>query len=105
MNSSPRWLISMTDMPLPCQSSISCAAFASTGSGSTAGPALKLNTRAIESLLVDLCVAAARRLRAGIRLAAAAVRFAVDRLAVAVTVAVRHVLRLLDRLHTRERFV
>ena len=47
MNSLPRWLISITDMPLPCQSSISAAACCSTGSGSTAGPALKLNTRMV----------------------------------------------------------
>ena len=46
MNSLPRWLISITDMPLPCQSSISAAALLSTASGSTAGPALKLNTLA-----------------------------------------------------------
>src|SRR5467141_3456738 len=45
MNSMPRWLISITDMPDPCQSSISAAACASTSSGRTAGPALKLNTR------------------------------------------------------------
>src|SRR5204862_8346095 len=45
MNSLPRWLISITDMPEPCQSSISEAAFSSTSSGRTAGPALKLNTR------------------------------------------------------------
>ncbi len=45
MNSLPRWLISITDMPLPCQSSISAAACASTLSGSAAGPALKLKTR------------------------------------------------------------
>src|SRR3989442_793318 len=45
MNSLPRWLISITDSPAPCQSSISAAACASTSSGSTAGPALKLNTR------------------------------------------------------------
>src|SRR5438067_1456186 len=44
MNSLPRWLISITDMPEPCQSSISAAACDSTSSGSAAGPALKLNT-------------------------------------------------------------
>jgi len=44
MNSSPRWLISITDMPLPCQSSISAAARSSTSRGNTAGPALKLKT-------------------------------------------------------------
>ena len=42
MNSLPRWLISITDMPEPCQSSISSAAWRSTGSGKAAGPALKL---------------------------------------------------------------
>ncbi len=47
MYSLPRWLISITDMPLPCQSSISSAACRSTGSGSAAGPALKLKTRVI----------------------------------------------------------
>src|SRR5260370_2304499 len=46
MNSLARWLISITDMPEPCQSSLSAAACASTSSGRTAGPALKLNTRA-----------------------------------------------------------
>jgi hypothetical protein len=45
MNSLPRWLISITLMPLPCQSSISAAAWRSTGSGRAAGPALKLKTR------------------------------------------------------------
>src|SRR5216110_3785193 len=45
MNSLPRWLISITDMPDPCQSSISEAACASTSSGRTAGPALKLKIR------------------------------------------------------------
>jgi len=42
MNSLPRWLISITLMPEPCQSSISAAAWRSTSSGSTAGPAEKL---------------------------------------------------------------
>src|SRR4051812_36714689 len=44
MNSLPRWLISITDMPEPCQSSISAAACDSTSSGRAAGPALKLKT-------------------------------------------------------------
>src|SRR5262249_51687721 len=39
------WLISITHMPVPCQSSISAAAVRSTGSGSTAGPGLKLKMR------------------------------------------------------------
>src|SRR6516164_6717602 len=47
MNSLPRWLISITDIPLPRQSSISSAACRKTGSGSVAGPALKLKTRVI----------------------------------------------------------
>jgi len=41
-NSLPRWLISITLMPLPCQSSISEAARCSTASGMAAGPAEKL---------------------------------------------------------------
>src|SRR5260221_2401221 len=45
MNSLPRWLISITDMPEPCQASISEAACARTSSGRTAGPALKLKPR------------------------------------------------------------
>src|SRR5438477_2137368 len=48
MYSGPRWIISITDMPLPCQSSISSAAWRRTGSGRVAGPALKLKTRVIE---------------------------------------------------------
>jgi hypothetical protein len=40
-------------MPLPCQSSISAAACCSTGSGNTAGPALKLITLAISYLLPE----------------------------------------------------
>src|SRR5512147_2263093 len=50
MNSGPRWLISITDMPLPRQSSISSAACRSTLSGSAAGPALKLKARVIERI-------------------------------------------------------
>ena len=50
MNSLPRWLISITDMPLPCQSSISSAAWRSTGSGRAAGPGLKLNGRVMARL-------------------------------------------------------
>jgi hypothetical protein len=41
-NSWPRWLISITLMPLPCQSSISDAACCSTSAGMAAGPAEKL---------------------------------------------------------------
>src|SRR5215470_13363825 len=55
MNSLPRWLISITDMPLACQSSISAAALRSTASGSVAGPGLKLKTRikASEPVLIN----------------------------------------------------
>ena len=63
MNSLPRWLISITDMPLPCQSSISSAAWRSTDSGSVAGPALKLKTRVIENLRGE-CAERAGRLAA-----------------------------------------
>src|SRR6185312_10150765 len=45
MKSLPRWLISITDMPLPRQSRSSPCTRSSTGSGSAAGPALKLKTR------------------------------------------------------------
>src|SRR5262245_48327565 len=51
MNSWPRWLISITDMPEPCQSSISEAACSRTSSGRTAGPALKLKTRLLRRVL------------------------------------------------------
>ena len=39
----PRWLISITDIPEPFQSSISACARSITAVGSMAGPALKLN--------------------------------------------------------------
>ena len=67
MNSLPRWLISITHMPVPCQSSISSPARASTSSGSTAGPALKLKIRDISGSWVPANRApdrpAARRIR------------------------------------------
>src|ERR1043165_5771472 len=47
MNSLPRWLISITPMPEPCQSSISSPARDRTSAGSIAGPALKLKIRDI----------------------------------------------------------
>src|SRR6185369_11372877 len=47
MNSFPRWLISITPMPVPCQSSISSPARDRTSAGSIAGPALKLKIRDI----------------------------------------------------------
>src|SRR4051812_8749325 len=39
----------MTDMPWPCQSSISSRNCSSTASGNAAGPALKLNTRFMDA--------------------------------------------------------
>src|SRR5208283_4227854 len=45
MNALPRWLISMTDMPLACQSTNSSRACAITSVGSAAGPGAKLKTR------------------------------------------------------------
>src|SRR5690349_5294315 len=68
MNSLPRWLISITLMPLPCQSTISSAAWRSTASGSMAGPAEKLNARcamAVTSLLLGRGWCGRRRCRAG----------------------------------------
>src|SRR5215211_3349053 len=44
-NSLERWLISITDMPVPLKSSNSACAFSRTSSGRTAGPGLKLKTR------------------------------------------------------------
>src|SRR5690554_2964033 len=44
-----RWLISMIDMPVPCQSSSSARACSRTASGSAAGPAQKLKARVMES--------------------------------------------------------
>jgi hypothetical protein len=58
-NSGERWLISITDIPLPRQSSSSSRMRSSTGSGRAPGPALKLCTRltarseAIDVLTLD----------------------------------------------------
>src|SRR5512137_372632 len=46
----PRWLCSMTDMPLPARSSSSSRARSSAGRGSAAGPALKFILRAMVCL-------------------------------------------------------
>src|SRR6056297_3878532 len=45
-NAAPRWLSSITDMPVPAKSVSSSRARSSTARGSAAGPALKLWTRA-----------------------------------------------------------
>src|SRR5581483_7580055 len=74
MNSLPRWLISITDMPLPCQSSSSSPARESTSAGSIAGPALKLKIRDILSLvLVDRGAGLGRRLLGALAAVAIAV--------------------------------
>src|SRR5215208_575101 len=44
-NSFERWLISITDIPVPLKSINSACAFSSTSSGRTPGPGLKLKTR------------------------------------------------------------
>src|SRR5438270_12040779 len=46
MNSLPRWLISITDMPASCQLTSSHFAFSRTSTGIVAGPAPKLKMRA-----------------------------------------------------------
>src|SRR5215831_5370298 len=46
--SGERWLISITDMPLPRQSRSSSRMRSSTERGRAAGPALKLKTRLVE---------------------------------------------------------
>src|SRR3954470_23523382 len=45
VNSLPRWLISITDMPASCQLTSSHLAFSSTSTGMVAGPAPKLKIR------------------------------------------------------------
>src|SRR5215469_14755942 len=45
MKALPRWLTSMTELPLPCQSSSSSRTCSRTSTGSVAGPEAKLNTR------------------------------------------------------------
>src|SRR6266550_2403728 len=42
-----RWLISITDMPTPGSDNISLCASSKTGTGITAGPALKLKIRSV----------------------------------------------------------
>src|SRR5436190_6949405 len=46
VNSLPRWLISITDIPASCQLTSSHFAFSSTSTGMVAGPAPKLKMRA-----------------------------------------------------------
>src|SRR5947209_12146425 len=56
MNSLPRWLISITDMPASCQLTSSHFACSRTSTGMVAGPAPKLKMRA--SGLMSAAVAA-----------------------------------------------
>ena len=50
VNSLPRWLISITPQPAPCQSSSSSLTCSSTSAGKTAGPAAKFQTRDMAAL-------------------------------------------------------
>src|SRR5258706_15837326 len=50
-NSFERWLISMTDIPVPLKSSNSACACSSTSRGRVPGPGLKLNTRFVMRIL------------------------------------------------------
>src|SRR5690606_20731069 len=63
--SSLRWLISITDRPRPCQSSISAWARSRTAVGSAAGPAQKLWARLLTSTL-SLCAVAGLRAFLGV---------------------------------------
>src|SRR6266700_3528322 len=45
-----RWLISITDIPIPGSATICARASSKTGTGNTAGPALKLKIRSVISL-------------------------------------------------------
>src|SRR6185437_1821469 len=93
MNSRPRWLISITDMPASRQLTSSHFAFSSTSTGMVAGPAPKLKMRAV-GLMGEAAIAAA---------VAVAVAVAIG-IAVAVTVAVLAVLlvAILDALEAGE---
>src|SRR5215471_7537233 len=52
-NSGDRWLISITDMPEPRQSSSSSRMRSSTATGRAAGPALKLKTRFVAGAITE----------------------------------------------------
>src|SRR5512135_2728169 len=113
MNSRPRWLISITDMPASCQFTSSHFAFSSTSTGMVAGPAPKLKMRAA-GLTGEAAIAALRALEAFLtrgRALAFALRFAAAfpvavgvAIAVAVAVAVLAVLlvAVLDALEAGE---
>src|SRR5262245_1195919 len=99
MNSGPRWLISITDMPVPRQSSISSPARARTSAGSMAGPALKLKMRDIQSLSVNRGCRS-RRLGLDIAVGCSAAVAALGTVPVAIAVAVD--VALLDALEAGE---
>src|SRR6185295_2309273 len=54
-NTLPRWLCSMIPMPLPATFQMASCALRRTGSGSTAGPALKLWMRSVIAGPFDVC--------------------------------------------------
>src|SRR6266496_3395441 len=61
-----RWLISITDIPTLGSDSMSRCASSKTGSGKTAGPALKLKILSVMSLLLECAGRAKRRRRFGL---------------------------------------
>src|SRR5688500_5411499 len=84
VNSLPRWLISITDMPASCQLTSSHFAFSSTSTGMVAGPAPKLKMRAaglicgaaaiaIASVGCDIVVRRGRGVRRAVPVGAVAV--------------------------------
>src|SRR5438445_4167886 len=89
MNSLPRWLISITDMPASCQLTSSHFAFSSTSTGIVAGPAPKLKMRAAGLIrgAADIAASVRRGLvaRRGIR---GGIDDRGDRMPVAVAIAV-----------------
>src|SRR6478735_7515824 len=54
-NTLPRWLCSMMPMPLPATFQMASCAFRRTGSGSAAGPALKLKMRSVIGAFLVVC--------------------------------------------------
>src|SRR5690348_10353409 len=97
MNSRPRWLISITDMPASCQLTSSHFAFSSTSTGMVAGPAPKLKMRAVGLVGEAAAMGVVRARRRIVRLRARAAVAA--RMAVAVRVAVAVLAVLLVAVH------
>src|SRR6476660_1166087 len=95
VNSLPRWLISITDMPASCQLTSSHLARSSTSTGIAAGPAPKLKIRAAGLMWCAVAAGCAIAVVAVAVLAAAVAVLAVPVFAI-VVVAVH------DRLQARE---